>query len=83
MRNYIEYVSFLEKAINYYYSNRDINEVRKYIDRLNNVEKIVSEVKESSDELAYKIAHKPRLDIPEEVTNYIKSMNKFIIQLDQ
>ena len=77
MRNYIEYVSFLEKAIKYYYSIDDIEEVKKYIDRLNEVENIVNNVKETSDELAYKIQHKPRLDIPEEVTKYIRAMNEF------
>ena len=77
MRNYIEYVSFLEKAIKYYYSIDDIEQVKKYIGRLNEVEKMVNTVKETSDELAYKIQHKPRLDIPEEVTKYIEAMNEF------
>jgi len=82
MRNYIEYVSFLEEAIKYYYSIDDIKEVKKYIGRLNEVEVMVNTVKETSDELAYKIQHKPRLDIPEEVTKYIEAMNEFSEKLN-
>jgi len=82
MRNYIEYVSFLEEAIKYYYSINDIKEVKKYIGRLNEVEVMVNTVKETSDELAYKIQHKPRLDIPEEVTKYIEAMNEFSEKLN-
>lgn len=77
MRNYIEYVSFLENAIKYYYSIGDNGEVKKYINRLNEVEVMINTVKETSDELAYKIQHKPRLDIPDEVINYIAAMNEF------
>lgn len=77
MRNYIEYVNFLEEAIKYNYSIGEIEEVKKYIDRLNEVEIMINNVKESSDELAYKIQHKPRLDIPDEVINYITAMNEF------
>lgn len=77
MKNYIEYVGFLEKAINYYYSINDFDKVKEFVGKLNEVPKMVNEVKETSDSLAYKIAHKPRLDIPEEITEYISSMNSF------
>jgi len=81
MRNYIEYVSFLENAIKYYYSKGDIEQVKIYVGRLNDVEKMIEDVKNSSDELAYKIVHKPRLEMPEEMKAYIASMNQFCNQL--
>ena len=68
----------MEQAIKYYYSINEFDEVKKYVERLNDVKKMVEEVKENSDELAYKIAHKPRLDIPEAVISYINSMNEFV-----
>lgn len=77
MLNYIQYVQFLENAINYYYNNKDIKEMKRYMDRLCSVENIIENVKETSDSLAYKIAHKPRLDIPEEMKIYIEEMKKF------
>lgn len=77
MLNYIKYVQFLEKAINYYYNSNDAEMTRKYVDRLIEVPNIIENVKKSSDTLAYKIEHKPRLDMPEEMIEYIKQMQKF------
>jgi len=77
MRNYIEYVNFLEKAINYYYSIDDTEKLKMFIEKLNYVTKRIKEVENSSDELAYKIAHKPRLTIPDAVLEYIDEMNRF------
>jgi len=77
MLNYIQYVQFLEKAINYYYNNKDIKEMKRYVDRLCSVENMIENVKETSDSLAYKIVHKPRLDIPQEMKIYIEEMKKF------
>jgi hypothetical protein len=76
MLNYIQYVQFLEKAINYYYSNNDVETMKMYVNRLCEVEKIILNVKETSDTLAYKIQHKPRLDIPEEMKKYIDDLSK-------
>ena len=77
MLNYIDYVSFLEKAISYYYNKNNMDNTKKYIDRLIEVEDIVNNVKETSDSLAFKIAHKPRLDMPKEMKTYIEEMKKF------
>lgn len=77
MRNYIEFVSFLQDAIKYYYSIGDMENVKLFISRLIEVENMVQTVKDTSDELAYKIAHKPRLDMPEEMQKYIREMREF------
>lgn len=77
MLNYIEYVSFLEKAIKFYYMNGDFREVNLYIERLLEVPDMINKVKDSSDSLAFKIAHKPRLDIPDEMIRFIEEMKKF------
>lgn len=77
MLNYIEYVKFLEKTIKFYYANGDLENMKLYIDRLVKVPDMVQGVLESSDSLAFKIAHKPRLDIPEEMTRFIDEMRKF------
>ncbi len=77
MRNYIEFVSFLQDSIKYYYSIDDMENVRLFISRLLEVENMINMVKENSDELAYKIAHKPRLDMPNEMKKYIDDMKIF------
>lgn len=77
MLNYIKYVQFLESAIKYYYAEKDFESMKKYIERLSDVPNIIESVKAESDELAYKIAHKPRLDMPEEMTKYIEEMKVF------
>ena len=77
MKNYIEYVQFLEDSIRYYYSVNDIEGVKVCVERLNAVRDRIEEVKDTSDELAYEIVHKPRLDMPEEMNEYINSMNEF------
>lgn len=81
MLNYIQYVQFLEKVIQHYYVNGEIETMKMYVDRLVNVETMIENVKETSDELAYKIVHKPRLDIPEEMTLYIQQMKEFAVSL--
>lgn len=79
MLNYIQYVQFLEKAIQYYYSNGDVETMKKYVERLCNVEEMIENVKQTSDTLAYKIQHKPRLDMPEEMKLYIEEMKRFAL----
>jgi hypothetical protein len=78
MLNYIQYVQFLEKAIQHYYVQNDIETMKKYVDRLCNVENMIEDVKETSDDLAYKIQHKPRLEMPEEMKQYIQQMKAFV-----
>lgn len=78
MLNYIKYVQFLEQAINYYYSNNDLSTMKKYVDKLCEVPDIIENVKATSDEFAYKIQHKPRLEMPEEMKIYIREMEKYI-----
>lgn len=77
MLNYIEYVKFFEKAIKFYYTNGDLVNVKVYIDRLAKVPSMIEDVINSSDSLAFKIAHKPRLDMPKEMIEFIEEMKKF------
>lgn len=77
MSYYIQYVKFLEKAIQHYYSVNDIETMKKYVERLINVETMIENVKETSDDLAYRIQHKPRLEMPEEMQRYIEEMKLF------
>lgn len=37
------------------------------VNKLCNIEVMIENVRQASDELAYKIQHKPRLDMPEEM----------------
>ena len=80
MLNYIQYVQFLEKAIQHYYQDNNIETMKLYVNRLVQVEEMIENVKETSDVLAYKIAHKPRLDMPEEMKVYIEQMKEFVLQ---
>lgn len=77
MLNYIEYVRFLEKTIKFYYANGDLLNVKVYVDRLVKVPSMIEDVINSSDSLAFKIAHKPRLDMPKEMIEFIEEMKKF------
>jgi len=77
MLNYIEYVQFLESAINYCYVNNDLEGMNTYINKLLNVPNIIQDVKDTSDSLAFKIAHKPRLDMPKEMIEYIEEMKQY------
>lgn len=77
MLNYIEYVKFLENAIKFYYQNGDTKSMKLYINRLNEVPDMIQEVLDNSDSLAFRIAHKPRLDIPDEMTKFIEEMRIF------
>ena len=78
MLNYIQYVQFLEEAIQHYYAAGNTETMKKYVDRLCNVETMIENVKQTSDTLAYKIQHKPRLDMPEEMKTYIREMKNFV-----
>jgi len=40
---------------------------------------MIENAKQTSDELAYKIQHKPRLDMPEELEKYIEQMKEFVL----
>jgi hypothetical protein len=51
--------------------------MNKFIERLSEVPSIIEEVKKSSDEFAYKIWDKPRLDMPKEMESYIEEMVAF------
>ena len=51
--------------------------MKLYIDRLVKVPDRIEEVRESSDSLAFKIVHKPRLDMPKEMIEFIEEMKKF------
>jgi len=77
MMNYIEYTSFLSDAIRYYRSGGDSEKMSSYIEEVLNVETMIDDVLENSDELAFKIEHKPRLDMPEEMKEYIEQMKKY------
>ena len=50
-----------------------------YIQEVLNVETMINDVLENSDELAFKIEHKPRLDMPEEMKEYIEQIRNYYI----
>lgn len=66
------YTSFLSDAIRYYRSVGDKEKMNVYIEEVLNVETMINDVLENSDELAFKIEHKARLDMPEEMKEYIE-----------
>ena len=82
MLNYIKYAQFLEETINYYYHIGDIKTMKVYVDKICEISQIIENVKKLSDELAYKIHHKPRLDMPEEMELYIEQMKEFIEKIN-
>ena len=82
MLNYIQYTQFLEKVIQYYYTNNDIEKVQIYVDKLCEIPDRIEAVKLTSDEFAYKIQHKPRLDMPDEMKLYIMQMKEFIEKIN-
>ena len=77
MLNYIEYTSFLNDAIRYYRVIDDNEKMNKYIQEVLNVETMINSVLENSDKLAFEIEHKPRLDMPEEMKEYIEQMRNY------
>ena len=81
MAGYIRYVKFLEKAMKYYYNEKDIEKTFVYIDRILVVKDEIDRVLRESDPLAFKIVHKPRLNIPDEMLDFFDKARIFKSQL--
>jgi len=82
MRNYIEYVKFIEDSIEYYSSRGDIDSIKVCVSKIEAVISRINDVLATSDELAYKIAHKPRLTIPDELITYLNNLNLYIQRVE-
>lgn len=82
MINYIYYTEFLDKAISYYGSQNDIEEVKVYMEEVLNMENKRKETIENTNLLCYKTKHTPNLTPPEEYENYVKQVGKYLNNLN-
>ena len=81
--NYVEYIDYLDKLIyvcNIYISSDDIDSAEICIKRIKNVPVMLSDLAESTDELAWKIDDLPQLSLPVE---YINAIDELEVILDE
>jgi len=73
---YLAYIDFIQDAIDYYTNINDAEKVEFYSGELVQVPQIIENVLSTSDSLAFKIEHKPSLDLPEETLQYIEEIKE-------
>jgi len=76
---YEEYIMMLSEVLQVYESTNDKDNIIKYSNYIFEVEQMLDDVRNNTDELAYKITSKINFNLSEDINNYINNIRQTLI----
>lgn len=73
---YVDYVSLLSRAVEYYHNHNDDEQTEYYIERILEIPGRLEEMKARTSGLGWKIKDRPELELPDEIEEYILELQR-------
>ncbi len=73
MYNYIVYAQFLSDGIKYYANNGEYDKAQNLVEEVPEIEDTIENVLANTNPLCYKTIHSPRLEMPDELQDFIEN----------